>query len=125
MSLRSGDGLSVGSPFVGTGFTIGTTMVSAVPSRGIVDPAACLAVREDWARSAQAARKPSVAHRKLTIEPFSLVGEPASELPPTDVADSPGQPPTGEKVGDLKVLDGQPAVALGELTGDLMKEASP
>jgi len=37
---------SVGSPFTGAGFTTAEAMASAFPSRGMSDPAACLAVRD-------------------------------------------------------------------------------
>ena len=37
--------MGLGSPFIGTAFTIASAMASAFPSRGVDDPAARLAVR--------------------------------------------------------------------------------
>ena len=109
MSLSSGDRLSLGLNPLGPGGELRRGVPVPIAHKAAAtaaeDPLRQLHVLLDHPTGVAGLRRwePSVAHRQLAIEPSSLVSELASELPPADIADSPSQVSTGEKVGDLEI----------------------
>ena len=69
-------------------------------------------------------REPAVAHHQLPSAPGGLVAKLAGELCPGGVGDGSGEVPVADQICHGEIFDGQPTVGLGELAGDLMKEAS-
>ena len=68
--------------------------------------------------------KPALAYHQVAPEPGRLVSKLTSELRPSGIGDGSSEALVADQVGHRKVFKGQPAVGLGELAGDLMKEAS-
>ena len=169
VSLASAGSWSVGSPFAGVGFTTAEAMASAFPSRGMSDPAACLAVRnlgdtdsgslgpggeigggvavpihnQPATTAAKGPRaqchllrhpstggaglgrgKPALTNHQFAPEPGGLVLKLAGKLAPRGIGDGLGEALIADQVSHRKIFDGQPAVGLGELARDLMKEVS-
>ena len=69
-------------------------------------------------------RKPAITNHQFAPEPGGLVPKLAGQLCPRSIGDGLGEALVADQVGHRKIFDGQPAVGLGELARDLMKEAS-
>jgi hypothetical protein len=69
-------------------------------------------------------RKPAITNHQFAPEPGGLVPKLAGQLGPRSIGDGLGEALVADQVGHRKIFDGQPAVGLGELARDLMKEAS-